>query len=122
MDRRDLYELLIFQEVAEAGSFTRAAARMGRAQSGVSQSVAALEARLGVPLLVRSTRSARLTDEGRTLLEQVDPLYARSQTAWNAPKLDVKTLAVCYESQQWSTQLERYYYRCSLHFWIDTRM
>ena len=48
MDRRDIADLLVFQAVADAGSFTRAAARLGRAQSGISHSVRALEARLGV--------------------------------------------------------------------------
>jgi len=73
MDRRDIADLLVFQTVVEAGSFTRAAARMGRAQSGVSQAVSALEARLGVPLLARSTRSVRPTEAGQRLLEQVAP-------------------------------------------------
>ena len=73
MDRRDLSDLLIFQAVAAAGSFTRAAAKMGRAQSGVSQTITDLEARLGVPLLARSTRSARPTEAGQRLLEQIAP-------------------------------------------------
>lgn len=73
MDRRDVADLLVFQAVAEAGSFTRAAARMGRAQSGLSQTVSALEARLGVALLARSTRSVRPTEAGQRLLEQVAP-------------------------------------------------
>lgn len=73
MDRRDFADLLLFQAVAEAGSFTRAAAHLGRAQSGLSQSVSALEARVGVPLLARSTRSVRLTEAGQRLLQQVAP-------------------------------------------------
>lgn len=73
MDHRDLADLLVLQAVAEAGSFTRAAARLGRAQSGLSQAVRALEGRLGVPLLARTTRSVRPTDAGRRLLEQVLP-------------------------------------------------
>ncbi len=73
MDRRDLADLLIFQAVAEAGSFTRAAAKIGRAQSGVSQTISDLEARLKVPLLARSTRSVRPTEAGQRLLEQILP-------------------------------------------------
>ena len=61
MDRRDLSELLVFQAVAEAGSFTRAASRLGRTQSGISQAVSSLESRLGVTLVARSTKSSRLT-------------------------------------------------------------
>lgn len=73
MDRRDLSDLLVFQAVAEAGSFTRAAAKIGRAQSGVSQTISDLEARLKVPLLARSTRSVRLTEAGQRLLDHVSP-------------------------------------------------
>ncbi|WJS85599.1 LysR family transcriptional regulator [Paracoccus sp. TOH] len=73
MDRRDIADLLIFQAVVEAGSFTRAASRMGRAQSGLSQAVGALEARLGITLLARSTRSVRPTEVGQRLLQQVAP-------------------------------------------------
>lgn len=73
MDRRDIADLLILQAIVEAGSFTRAAARMGRAQSGLSQAVSALESRLGVPLLARSTRSVRPTKVGQRLIEQVTP-------------------------------------------------
>jgi len=73
MDRRDIADLLVFQAIVEAGSFTRAASVMGRAQSGLSQSISALEARLGVPLLARSTRSVRPTEAGRRLLDRITP-------------------------------------------------
>ncbi len=73
MDRRDLSDLLIFQAVAEAGSFTRAAAKLGRAQSGVSQAMSDFEARLNVPLLARTTRSVRPTQAGQRLLEEIAP-------------------------------------------------
>ncbi|MTH97237.1 LysR family transcriptional regulator [Roseibium sp. RKSG952] len=75
MDRRDLADLAVFQVVAEEGSFTRAAHRLGRAQSGLSQTVRALEDRLGVPLLFRTTRSVRLTDAGRRLFETLAPAF-----------------------------------------------
>lgn len=75
MDRRDLSDLLLFQAVAEEGSFTRAAQTLGRAQSGVSQAVSALEQRLGVPLLARTTRSVRPTEAGKRLLETVAPAF-----------------------------------------------
>ncbi|MBB3660047.1 DNA-binding transcriptional LysR family regulator [Rhizobium sp. BK650] len=61
--------------MAEAGSFTRAAARMGRAQSGLSQAVRALEERLGVSLLARTTRNVRLTEAGQNLLAEVEPAF-----------------------------------------------
>lgn len=73
MDRRDISDLLILQAIVEAGSFTRAATHMGRAQSGLSQTVSAFEERLGVALLARSTRGIRPTDAGQKLLEQIGP-------------------------------------------------
>lgn len=84
MDRRDISDLLVFQAVVEAGSFTRAASRMGRAQSGLSQAVGALEARLGVPLLARSTRSVRPTEAGQHLLQQVTPALRQIESGLSA--------------------------------------
>ncbi|MFT4510653.1 LysR substrate-binding domain-containing protein [Caballeronia sp. 15711] len=66
-------ELEVFLCVAELGSFTRSAERLGRPKSTVSRAVAALEARLGERLLERSSRSVRLTDAGRDLLARAKP-------------------------------------------------
>ena len=66
----DLQAILIFVRVAEHGSFTLAAQRLGMSPSGISKSLARLEGRLGCRLVTRTTRSVHLTDEGRTLLEQ----------------------------------------------------
>jgi DNA-binding transcriptional LysR family regulator len=73
MDRRDLPDLQLFQVVAEEGSFTRAALRLGRAQSGISQAIAALEQRIGLPLLARTTRNVRPTEAGQRLLNSLNP-------------------------------------------------
>ena len=73
MDRRDLPNLQLFQVVAEEGSFTRAALRLGRAQSGISHAIAALEQRIGVPLLARTTRNVRPTEAGQRLLKSLSP-------------------------------------------------
>ncbi|MFC5584973.1 LysR family transcriptional regulator [Nitratireductor kimnyeongensis] len=73
MDRQDLSALVVLNAVAEAGSFTRASRQLNRAQSGVSQTIRELEARLGVALLARTTRSVRLTEAGRRLLDDVAP-------------------------------------------------
>jgi DNA-binding transcriptional LysR family regulator len=59
----------IFVCVVDAGSFSGAATRLGVGQPAVSKAVAQLEERLGVRLLVRSTRSLRLTDAGQTFYE-----------------------------------------------------
>jgi DNA-binding transcriptional LysR family regulator len=60
----DLNDVLVFSKVAELGSFTAAAHRLGLPKSSVSARVARLEARLGTRLLERSTRKLRLTPVG----------------------------------------------------------
>ncbi|KFB11295.1 LysR family transcriptional regulator [Nitratireductor basaltis] len=77
MDRHELAALLVLKAVADAGSFTRAAKRLNRAQSGVSQTISELEQRLGVPLVARTTRSLRLTDAGQALLDEAGPALER---------------------------------------------
>ncbi|MCJ2085751.1 LysR family transcriptional regulator [Methylobacterium sp. E-005] len=59
-------EMAVFVAVAEAGSLSGAARRLGLTPSAVSRIVARIELRLGVQLLVRTTRSLRLTAEGET--------------------------------------------------------
>ena len=54
--------------VAEAGSFSAAARRLGRVQSAISQSIQALEATLGVTLFDRSTRTPALTEAGQAIV------------------------------------------------------
>jgi DNA-binding transcriptional LysR family regulator len=65
----DPNDLLIFASVAEFGSFSRAAERMGLPKSTVSRRLAALEHRLGERLLLRTTRRQSLTEFGLQLLE-----------------------------------------------------
>ncbi|CAM3162523.1 MULTISPECIES: LysR family transcriptional regulator [Methylobacterium] len=59
-------DMAVFVAVAEAGSLSAAARRLGLTPSAVSRVVARIEARLGVQLLVRTTRTLRLTQEGET--------------------------------------------------------
>ncbi|WP_417769441.1 LysR family transcriptional regulator [Stappia sp.] len=61
-----LLEMRVFRAVVEAGGFRHAADQLGVSQPFVSQSVSAMETRLGVKLLHRSTRGHRLTGEGQT--------------------------------------------------------
>ena len=61
-------DLLLFSKVADEGSFSRAAARLGVPKSTVSRRVAALEATLGERLLLRTTRKLTVTDFGRAVL------------------------------------------------------
>jgi len=70
----DLNSLLVFDAVAEAGSFTAAAERLGTAKARVSIQVSRLEAQLGAMLFSRTTRRVALTDAGRQLHEECKPL------------------------------------------------
>ncbi len=72
MDR--FSELNAFIAVVEAGGFSAAARRRGEGQPSISKAVAALERRLGVALLNRSTRSVTLTDQGRRYYDRAKPL------------------------------------------------
>jgi DNA-binding transcriptional LysR family regulator len=75
-DGRLLAGVSVLAAVVEAGSFVGAAEPLGLTQSAVSRAIARLEARVGVRLLDRTTRSLTLTAEGRRLYEQVGPLLA----------------------------------------------
>jgi DNA-binding transcriptional LysR family regulator len=67
-------ELSAFVAVAEEASFTKAAKRMGLSTGTLSQTVRALEERLGVRLLNRTTRSVAPTEAGERMLRQLRPL------------------------------------------------
>ncbi len=66
----DLNDVLVFNEVVSAGSFTAAARKLDVPPSAVSRRVARLEERLGYKLLHRTTRSVGLTDAGRVYYER----------------------------------------------------
>lgn len=72
----DLNQLIWFQIVAEERSFTKAAARIGVAQSTLSHAIRQLEAHLGIRLLTRTTRSVAPTAAGERLLQTVTPRLA----------------------------------------------
>jgi DNA-binding transcriptional LysR family regulator len=73
MKRDDLYDLAAFVVVAQTASFTRAAAELGMSQSALSHAIRALEERLGVRLLSRTTRAVSTTEAGETLLRFLRP-------------------------------------------------
>lgn len=62
--------------IAQTGSFTRAAQRLSLSKASVSQRVAELERSVGLPLLQRTTRSVRLTDAGRRLVDDTAESFA----------------------------------------------
>jgi DNA-binding transcriptional LysR family regulator len=71
MQRVNLNDLLAFVAVGRERSFTKAAAKLGVSQSALSHTIRELEARLGVRLLTRTTRSVSPTESGERLLQTV---------------------------------------------------
>lgn len=71
MARRNLNDLLAFVTVAREGSFTRAGAVLGVSQSALSQAIKAMEERLEIRLLTRTTRSVSPTPAGERLLQAI---------------------------------------------------
>ena len=76
VQREDMKDLLWFLGVANERNFTRAAAKLGTSQSTLSHTIKQLEARLGVRLLTRTTRSVALTDAGERLFHSLGPRIA----------------------------------------------
>lgn len=75
MSRDNFSDLLAFIAVARARSFTRAAAQLRVTQPALSSTVRALEERLGVRLLTRSTRGVSPTEAGQRLLDRLAPEF-----------------------------------------------
>lgn len=75
MPRQTISDLIAFRAVARERSFTRAAAQLGVSPSAVSHTMRALEERLGVRLLARTTRSVLPTDAGERLLGAIGPHF-----------------------------------------------
>ena len=75
MARENLHDLLAFLEVARERSFTRAAAKLGMSQSSLSRTIRELEARMGVRLLTRTTRSVSPTEAGDRAMTALKPRF-----------------------------------------------
>ena len=88
-----MHHLLAFEAAARCGSFTAAAGELGVTQGAVSQSVKALEQRVGRPLFRRHSRGNELTNDGRQLLEGVCDALERLGTALRSTAAD-RTLTV----------------------------
>src|SRR5881296_4534707 len=71
MARENLNDLLAFLAVARERSFTKSAAKLGVSRSALSHTLRGLEARLGLRLLTRTTRSVSPTEAGERLLVTV---------------------------------------------------
>jgi DNA-binding transcriptional LysR family regulator len=81
-----LQELTVFTRAAERGSFSKAGRELGLSQPSVSRIIGALEARLGVILLLRTTRRITLTDAGALLLERAREILAGLEDAEDAAR------------------------------------
>lgn len=75
MVKESMDDLVAFLIVATQRSFTRAAAQLGISQPALSAKITALEARLGVRLLTRSTRSVATTEAGERLFKSIGPHF-----------------------------------------------
>jgi DNA-binding transcriptional LysR family regulator len=81
-----LRELTAFVRAGETGSFSRVARELGVSQPSISRMVADLEARLGVKLLLRTTRHVTPTDAGRVFLERARQILGDLDDAQNAAR------------------------------------
>ena len=79
IDPLTLDQMRVLVAVADAGSFSAAARKLGRVQSAISQSVQTLEATLRLSLFDRSGKTPRLTDAGRALVSDARALIAAAQ-------------------------------------------
>ncbi|WP_313759496.1 LysR family transcriptional regulator, partial [Diaphorobacter nitroreducens] len=78
---QDLNDMLYFAEVAERGGFAAAGRALGIPKSRLSRRVAELEARLGVRLLQRTTRTLSLTEVGEAYLRHCQAMRDSAQAA-----------------------------------------
>ena len=84
MSDLDLNDFEWFLVLAQERNFTRAAARLGIAQSTLSHMVKRLETRLGLRLLARTTRSVALTEAGQRFMQVVEPRLTAIRTELSA--------------------------------------
>src|SRR5713226_1219500 len=71
----ELRQLAVLRAIAETRNFTRAGERVGLTQSAVSQQVKALEAELGEPLLVRTSKRVEISRAGELVLASAEKIF-----------------------------------------------
>jgi len=81
-----LQELQVFVRAAESGSFSRAALELSLSQPSVSRIIGELEARLGVKLLLRTTRRITVTDAGALFLDRAREILSQIEDAEDAAR------------------------------------
>jgi len=82
--RENVNDLLVFLAIARERSFTKAAAKLGVSQSALSHTIRLLEARMGIRLLTRTTRSVSPTGAGERLLRRVGPHFEQIEAELDA--------------------------------------
>lgn len=115
MARENYNDLLALLTVARERSFTRAAAQLGVSQSALSHTIRALEARLGLRLLTRTTRSVSLTEAGERLyhvlaanFQDIDAALAGLSELRDKPRGNIRITATEHAATTvlWPTLLE----------------
>jgi len=89
----DANALELFARVVQAGSFAAAARRLGQTRAAVSRRIATIEAQIGQPLLVRSTRALALTEAGRRLAQRARAVLDAADAARGALRASKAGLA-----------------------------
>ncbi|WP_080473265.1 LysR family transcriptional regulator [Enterobacter hormaechei] len=82
--RHDFNDYVAFMAVAQECSFSRAAVRLGISASTLSHTIRRLEERVGMPLLMRTTRRVAVTEAGKQLLLTLEPGLARIEAGVTA--------------------------------------
>lgn len=116
----DPYSLVLFARVADSGSFSRTAERVGLPKSTVSRRIAALERDLGERLLLRTTRKLTLTEFGQQLLvhahQVADELDAAASLALYRQAQPSGRLAVSLPTDPFGLDLPRFIAEFTLRY------
>ncbi|MBB4568063.1 DNA-binding transcriptional LysR family regulator [Rhizobium leucaenae] len=111
MPRQPVNDLIAFLAVAREQSFTKAAAKLGVSQSALSHTIRGLEARLGLRLLTRTTRSVSPTEAGERLLVTIGPRFDEIENELAALANFVKRRQAPFASPPASTRPKPFYGR-----------
>jgi DNA-binding transcriptional LysR family regulator len=95
-DHLELRQLRAFLALVEEGTFTDAAIRVGTSQSGLSRSIARLEATVGVRLVDRTTRSVALTEAGTSFYRRVSGILRQLDDAVAGVRGETRALRLGY--------------------------
>ena len=122
MPRQPVNDLIAFLAVAREQSFTKAAAKLGVSQSALSHTIRGLEARLGLRLLTRTTRSVSPTEAGERLLVTIGPRFDEIENELAALANFAKSRQAPFASPPASTRPKPSFGRPSSHSCRNTLM